>query len=128
MDIPTRLLDAIGTLALVLWISLAVRVLLFASALVVAFTFVRRADAVAGYVLGGAIGLHVFASCIAEQAREFVLSAGSEDAIPTQTATTLTLQTVVPFASEFVFWLSLIFVLMRLARKVPRRSSDAPDV
>lgn len=83
----------------------------------VAFTLVRKADATAGYVLGGAMGIRFLASCCTRAFGQV------QDQLSMGEASLYVgggLALVRPFF-DLLVWGAVLFVLVQLAKKVPNQ-------
>lgn len=85
--------------------------------LIVAFTVVRKADATAGYVLGGAMGVRFLASCCTRAFGQVQDQLSMGEASLWMSGG---LAIVRPFF-DLILWGAVIFVLVQLAKKVPQQ-------
>jgi len=82
--------------------------------LIVAFTVVRKADATAGYVLGGAMGVHFLASCCTRAFGQVQYELSMGDMVSGGLAI------ISPFF-DLMLWGAVIFVLVQLAKTAPQQ-------
>ena len=83
----------------------------------VAFTLVRKADATAGYVLGGAMGIRFLASCCTRAFGQV------QDQMSMGDASVMIgggLAIIRPFF-DLIVWGAVLFALVQLAKKVPNQ-------
>lgn len=84
--------------------------------IVFALTVVRRADATAGYVLGGAMGVRFVAACCTRGVSQMT---GVDESLQMASAG---LSIVKPFF-DLGLWAAVVFCFLQLAKKIPTSSS-----
>lgn len=85
--------------------------------LIVAFTVVRKADATAGYVLGGAMGIRFLGSCCTRAFGQVQGQLSLGDAVGWVSGG---LGIIRPFF-DLLAWGAVVFVLVQLSKKVPQQ-------